>query len=193
MAIPEIGDQVMVGFEYHHPDFPFAMGGMFHGNVALGGGVNNHLKSIQTRSGIRILMNDAEGSVRIIDPSGNTYSMDGQGNISVTAPKNMTFNAGENINMIAGMNITSNAGMNISETAGINHSSFAGGMMMQNAVADYSLMAANIMETAQGERKSKAKSVTDQSRKKQVVSDEKNELHTKGNFENNSGEKSKIH
>ncbi|BFO66735.1 type VI secretion system Vgr family protein [Chryseobacterium sp. KCF3-3] len=193
VAIPEIGDQVMVGFEYHNPDFPFAMGGMFHGNVALGGGVNNHLKSIQTRSGIRILMNDAEGSVNIIDPSGNTYFMDGQGNISVTAPKNMTLNAGENISMTAGMNITSNAGMNISETAGVNHSSFAGGMMMQNAVADYSLMAANIMEIAQGERKSRAKSVTDQSKKKQVVSDEKNELHTKGNFENNSGEKSKMH
>ncbi|MCP1300357.1 hypothetical protein NK356_14355 [Chryseobacterium sp. S0630] len=183
----------MVGFEYHNPDFPFAMGGMFHGNIALGGGINNHLKSIQTRSGIRILMNDAEGSVNIIDPSRNTYFMDGQGNITVTAPKNMSFNAGENISMIAGMNITSNAGMNISETAGVNHSSFAGGMMMQNAVADYSLMAANIMEIAQGEKKSRAKNITDQSKKKQVVSDEKNELHTKGTFENNSGEKSKMH
>ena len=50
----------MVGFEYHNPDFPFAMGGMFHGQVGLGGGVDNHLKSIQTRSGIRVLMNDAD-------------------------------------------------------------------------------------------------------------------------------------
>ncbi|WP_317166974.1 MULTISPECIES: phage baseplate assembly protein V [Chryseobacterium] len=112
VAIPEIGDQVMVGFEYHNPDFPFAMGGMFHGNVALGGGVNNHLKSIQTRSGIRILMNDAEGSVNIIDPSGNTYFMDGQGNIMVTAPKNMTFNVGENMSINVGKNMTTTIGKN---------------------------------------------------------------------------------
>lgn len=65
VAVPEVGDQVMVGFEYHHPDFPFAMGGMFHGAVALGGGVNNHIKSIQTRSGNKVIFNDAEGSIYI--------------------------------------------------------------------------------------------------------------------------------
>ena len=91
------------------------------------------------------------------------------------------------------MNITSSAGMNISENAGLNHSSFAGAMMMQNAVADYSLMTANIMEVAQGERKSKAKEVTDQSSNKKIISANKNEIHTKGSFDNNSGENSKIH
>ena len=109
----------------------------------------NDKKVIHTRSGTKIILNDAEGSVFIEDPSGNTYLMDGQGNINVNAPNDMTFTAGKNISMIAGMNITSSAGMNISETAGINHSSFAGAMMIQNAVADYSLMAANIMEVAQ--------------------------------------------
>ena len=193
VAVPEVGDQVMVGFEYHHPDFPFVMGGMFHGQVALGGGINNHMRSIQTKSGIKVLMNDDEKSVTISDPSGNTYFMDGNGNISVTAPKNITFTAGENINMTANMNITSSAGMNISENAGLNHSSFAGAMMMQNAVADYSLMAANIMEVAQGERKSKAKEVTDQSSNKKIISANKNEIHTKGSFDNNSGENSKMH
>jgi hypothetical protein len=77
----------MVGFEYHHPDFPFAMGGMFHGQVGLGGGVDNHIKSIQTRSGNKVIFNDTEGSIFIEDPSGNTYLMDGKGNITVTAPK----------------------------------------------------------------------------------------------------------
>ena len=33
-------------------------------------------------------MNDDEKSVTILDPSGNTYFMDGNGNITVTAPKN---------------------------------------------------------------------------------------------------------
>lgn len=110
VAIPEVGDQVMVGFVHNHPDRPFVMGGMFHGGVALGGGVNNHLKSIQTRSGIRILMNDAEGSVNIIDPSGNNYYMDGKGNIVVTAPKNMTFNAGEDLYINVGKDMKTSVG-----------------------------------------------------------------------------------
>ncbi|MCJ8154846.1 phage baseplate assembly protein V [Chryseobacterium sp. SSA4.19] len=110
VAIPEVGDQVMVGFEYHHPDFPFAMGGMFHGQVGLGGGVNNHMRSIQTKSGIQVLMNDDEKSVTILDPSGNTYFMDGNGNITVTAPKNMTFNAGENLTINVGTDMKTNVG-----------------------------------------------------------------------------------
>nr|WP_315028933.1 phage baseplate assembly protein V [uncultured Chryseobacterium sp.] len=110
VAVPEVGDQVMIGFVHNHPDRPFVMGGMFHGNTALGGGVDNHLKSIQTRSGIRILMNDTEGSVNIIDPSGNNYFMDGKGNIVVTAPKNMTFNAGENLNINVGKDMKTSIG-----------------------------------------------------------------------------------
>ncbi|WP_343660800.1 phage baseplate assembly protein V [Chryseobacterium sp.] len=110
VAIPEVGDQVMVGFVHNHPDRPFVMGGMFHGGTALGGGADNHLKSIQTRSGIRILMNDAEGSVNIIDPSGNNYFMDGKGNIVVTAPKNMTFNAGEDLNINVGKDMKTSVG-----------------------------------------------------------------------------------
>ncbi|WP_160139793.1 type VI secretion system Vgr family protein [Chryseobacterium sp. c4a] len=110
VAIPEVGDQVMIGFVHNHPDRPFVMGGMFHGGTALGGGVDNHLKSIQTRSGIRVLMNDAEGSVTIIDPSGNNYFMDGKGNITVTSPKNMTFNVGENLDINVGNNMRTSVG-----------------------------------------------------------------------------------
>ncbi|MBO9690485.1 phage baseplate assembly protein V [Chryseobacterium sp.] len=121
VAIPEVGDQVMVGFEYHNPDFPFAMGGMFHGQVGLGGGVDNHLKSIQTRSGIKVLMNDAEKSVTIKDPSGNTYFMDGQGNIHVTAPKNMTFTAGEDMQISVGRNMTTKIGQDSTLHIGNDH------------------------------------------------------------------------
>ncbi|MFZ4929797.1 phage baseplate assembly protein V [Chryseobacterium sp. Mn2064] len=117
VAIPEVGDQVMVGFEYHHPDFPFAMGGMFHGKVGLGGGGDNHLKSIQTRSGIKVLMNDAQRSVTIEDPSGNVYFMDGQGNINVTAPNKITMNA-TNVEINANNNFDINVGNNMTSTVG---------------------------------------------------------------------------
>lgn len=139
VAIPEVGDQVMVGFEYHHPDFPFAMGGMFHGKVGLGGGVDNHLKSIQTRSGIKVLMNDNEKSVTISDPSGNTYFMDGNGNINVTAPKNITFKAGENIYIKAGTDIQSEAGSSINNQA-------KNGNIISIASADIENKAGNMMK-----------------------------------------------
>ncbi|OAH68492.1 hypothetical protein AXA65_17105 [Chryseobacterium sp. FP211-J200] len=88
------------------------MGGMFHGGTALGGGINNHMRSIQTKSGIKVLMNDQEKSVTILDPSGNTYFMDGAGNITVTAPKNMTFNVGENLTIDVGRDMLTSVGNN---------------------------------------------------------------------------------
>ena len=190
--IPEVGDQVMVGFVHSHPDRPYVMGGLFHGKIASGGGSQNHLKTIITRSGCTIQLDDTDnqGSVTIKDPSGNTWYMDGAGNINVTAPKNFTINAGENVSITAGMNITTSAGQNISETAGANHASFAGAMMMQNAVTDYSLIAANISEIAEGERKSKAKTIKENAEAKDVAVEGNNNWHTQKEFNNNSSEKS---
>lgn len=117
------------------------MGGMFHRGVGSGGGPNNHMRSIQTKSGIKVLMNDDEKSVTILDPSGNKYFMDGAGNITVTAPKNMTFNAGENLDINVGKNatisvvenMTSTIGSNISTNAGNNISISAGNDIVETA------------------------------------------------------------
>ncbi|WP_445431634.1 type VI secretion system Vgr family protein [Chryseobacterium indoltheticum] len=124
VAIPEVGDQVMVNFVHNHPDRPFVMGGMFHGGIGLGGGINNHMRSIQTKSGIKVLMNDDEKSVTILDPSGNTYFMDGKGNITVTAPNDMNFNAGGNMNISVGQNMTTTVGANQSNTVGMNKTEY---------------------------------------------------------------------
>ncbi|MGL6128738.1 type VI secretion system Vgr family protein [Chryseobacterium artocarpi] len=193
VAIPEVGDQVMVGFEYHHPDFPFAMGGMFHGQVALGGGVNNHIKSIQTRSGNKVIFNDKEGSIFIEDPSGNTYLMDGKGNITVTAPKNMYFKAGENIDIIAGKNFTLNAGENISNSANVNITSIAGTDIIQNAAGD-------IRETSDNRQEMAEKGIHRQSETSQslagkisMFSDKENmTLQSAKIIENNSADKAKL-
>ena len=121
VAIPEVGDQVIVGFVHNHPDRSFVMGGMFHGQVGLGRGAQNHMHSIQTKSGIKVLMNDNEKSVTILDPSGNNYIMDGNGNIEVTAPKNMTFNAGENLDINVCKNMNTNVGVDHSMSIAKNH------------------------------------------------------------------------
>jgi hypothetical protein len=91
------------------------MGGMFHGKVAEGGGADNHIKSIQTRSGNRVIFNDKEGSILIGDASGNTYRMDGKGNMEVKAPQNITFTAGSNMEI----NVTSSLAFNIGINATI--------------------------------------------------------------------------
>ena len=108
--IPEPGDQVMVAFEHNNPDRPYVQGSLFHGGNGAGGLEDNHLKSIQTRSGNKILMNDAEGSIRVEDPSGNIVFLDGKGNIEVNAPKNIIIKAGEDISITAARNIKIDAG-----------------------------------------------------------------------------------
>ncbi|WP_319804216.1 phage baseplate assembly protein V [Chryseobacterium kimseyorum] len=120
VAVPEIGDQVMVGFEYHNPDFPFAMGGMFHGGVGLGGGMDNRIKSLQTRSGHRLVFTEDE-SILLTDKSGNELRFDTEGsNINITAPetitiksKNLKFDIEENIETKAGKNMDTSVGENI--------------------------------------------------------------------------------
>jgi len=120
VAVPEIGDQVMVGFEYHNPDFPFTMGGMFHGGIGLGGGMDNRVKSLQTRSGHRLVFTEDE-SILLTDKSGNELKFDTEGkNINITAPetitiksKNLKFDIEENIETKAGKNMDTHVGENI--------------------------------------------------------------------------------
>ncbi len=202
VAIPEVGDQVMVGFVHNHPDRPFVMGGMFHGQVGLGGGINNHMRSIQTKSGIKVLMNDDEKSVTILDPSGNTYFMDGAGNISVTAPKNMTFNAGENLTINVGRDMTTSVGANQSDSIGMNksinvmmnNSQSVGMLNMLSVGTDFiTNVVGKMTEYITGNKESH----TEKDRTRvtngniNVQSQGMHEQHSEKEVQNNSGEKSK--
>lgn len=149
--IPEKGDQVMVGFEYGDPNRPYVMGSMFHGGNAKGGGTNNTIKSIFTRSGIQIVFNDDEKSLHIEDPSGNTWDMDGKGNIMVNAPENITITAGKDINMSAGKNINTSAGENNNLSTGKDNTLNIGNNSIQNIGANHSLtVVGNVQEYIQG-------------------------------------------
>ena len=204
VAIPEVGDQVMVGFVHNHPDRPFVMGGLFHGGTALGGGVNNHMRSIQTKSGIKVLMNDDEKSVTILDPSGNTYFMDGNGNIEVTAPNDITFTAGKNMNISVGQNMTTSVGMNsnlsisgnstesVSQnkttSIGLLHNLSVGTNYMVNVIG-------KMMEFITGNKESnieKDKQTIIKGKGQTQVADNQ-EFHSQKEVQHNSGEKSKSH
>lgn len=116
--IPEEGDQVMIGFVGNHPDRPFVLGSMFHGESAGGAAANNKLKILTTRSGCTIQIDDDEnkGSITVKDPSGNTIYADGNSNISVCAPETILLQA-RNIELQASETIIQQAGKNIHITA----------------------------------------------------------------------------
>src|SRR5574344_227498 len=126
--IPEIGDRVMVGFEYGDPNRPYVMSGIFSEKVGTGGGIDNAVKSIISRSGHTLEMNDDSNGwgITIKDNNGDIIYMDTfEESINITAPETININA-RNINSTASENITMNAGNNIESRATRNIESDAG-------------------------------------------------------------------
>ena len=111
--IPEIDDQVIIGFRYNDPNRPFVMGSIYHSqNTDSSTQSSNHLKSLSTRSGHIIEFNDSKGAqgITITDQNNNIIHIDTQGNnITITAletitfnSKNMKINVEENMDVVVG-------------------------------------------------------------------------------------------
>jgi len=140
-------------------------------------------------------MNDSVGSVFIEDPSGNTWLMDGKGNISVNAPKNFSINAGENITLTAGMNVSTSAGMNISESAGIDkmtnvaaiHSVFIGGNSVVNVMGKLT----EIIEGDVHSETKKGKTTINSEKGIESINNGSVVKHSEKEIHNNSAEKNK--
>ena len=203
VAIPEVGDQVMVGFVHNHPDRPFVMGGMFHGQVGLGGGADNRVKSIQTRSGHKVIFTEDE-SIIITDKSGNEIHLDTTGsNITITAPetmtlncKNMNINVAENMNTTVGSNQTDSIGMNRSQSVGMNTTQTVGGMKMTSVVGDASMfITGKLMEVIEGDVESEVKNERKEYASEVETSSQGGTIHQNAQkqVKNNSGEKSNNH
>lgn len=93
--IPEKGDQVMVAFRYDDPSRPFVLGSLFHGKSGTGGGSSNKTKSLTTRSGCTITLDDEKGSVTIADPTGSTIILNGDNTITIDAKDKITIHSKE--------------------------------------------------------------------------------------------------
>lgn len=96
--IPEVGEEVIVGFEGDSPTKPYIIGTVYHGaakNSYSNGG--NDVKALQTRSGNKVIMDDAAGSVFVEDKDGNSVLIDGAGNITVKANKTVLIDAVDEI------------------------------------------------------------------------------------------------
>ena len=124
--IPEVGDQVLLGFRHGDPARPYVMGSLFNGTTGGGGGSNNSIKSLKTRSGISVILNDDNRSLEIKDAGGSAIHLDGNGNILLNAPKNIQLHAGNDMSLIVGHDLQVNVGN--SQTTNI------GNMMLTNVM-----------------------------------------------------------
>ncbi|BAR96761.1 VgrG protein [Prevotella intermedia] len=94
--IPEVGDQVLLGFRHGDPGRPYVMGSLFNGSTGGGGGQGNKCKSLTTRSGSSLKLDDSDGSVTLHDKGGVSMNFDGAGNATTSVEANHTVNAGSN-------------------------------------------------------------------------------------------------
>ncbi len=94
VTVPEVGDQVYVDFEHGNPDRPFVTGSVFHGKVGTGGGGSNNTKSLTSKSGHTVTLNDGAG-ITVKDKDDNVIELDGAGNARMETKETITITCGE--------------------------------------------------------------------------------------------------
>ncbi len=122
--IPEIDDEVLVGFEDDNPDHPIILGNVYNktSTPAEWYDEDNKLKVIKTRHGNQIHFKDEAGKqeIKIFNDSGATnsitLSMDGSGSISIStkgslslSANTISINAKDSITMTSGEETKMNA------------------------------------------------------------------------------------
>lgn len=172
--IPEVGEEVIIGFDNGNAERPFVFGSMFNGKASAGtGGAGNFMKGLQTASGTRMQMNDQDGSITVSDKAGNTIFIDGAGNIIVSSSTTITLSSkdimliGEESIGLSAKTIVINGsetvgigekvvGIDASETAVVNGKStsiiggddlnLAGGKIVSNSDADTLISSGGIVK-----------------------------------------------
>ena len=193
--VPEIGEEVLVGFQGGNAEKPYVIGTQYNGKEKSGyANKENNIKAVHTRSGHKLVFTEDE-SILITDKSGNEILLDTKGsNITITAPETMTLNA-KNLNINVSQNMTTNVGMNASENISMNKTTSIGLVNLLNVGADFmtnvvgklSYFIKGDMETY-GEKDRKITSL----KGIETISEGQQEYHSEKEMRNNSGEKSKL-
>jgi uncharacterized protein involved in type VI secretion and phage assembly len=93
--LPEVGNLVMVGFRNQHPDAPFVMGSLHHGSIASGGGQGNKTKSLTTRSGSTVTLDDEAHTATLMTSPDARLHLDNAGHVTIQAKTSFTIQCGE--------------------------------------------------------------------------------------------------
>lgn len=153
--IPEIGEEVMIGFEMDNAERPYMMGTLFNGRDCpdedwrcdgCEGGTANNVKAIRTRNGhtIQFCDNAQGGYIQIYDHNKNNYTLtfstdeqlirlEAKGNIELIAGQHIVLKAEKNIEIAAGDNLSANSGKDTDISADANMSIAAENNMDQKA------------------------------------------------------------
>ena len=192
--VPEIGEEVLVGFQGGNAEKPYVIGAQYNGKEKSGyADKENNIKAVHTRSGHKLVFTEDE-SILITDKSGNEILLDTKGsNITITAPETMTLNA-KNLNINVSQNMTTNVGMNASENISMNKTTSIGLVNLLNVGADFMTnVVGNLLEFIQGNRESESEERKEIAKSVSISSTEDNvKIHASKNISKHSGEKSKI-
>ena len=98
--IPEVGDQVLLGFRHGDPARPYVMGSLFNGTTGGGGGQGNNCKSLTSRRGSSLKLDDSKGSVTLHDKGGVSMNFDGAGNQTLATRASATTTVGQDASVL---------------------------------------------------------------------------------------------
>ena len=124
--IPEVGDQVLLGFRHGDPARPYVMGSLFNGVTGSGGFAANHKKSLTTRSGSTVTFDDAAHTILLQTTRANKIFIDElNGTITISSAeevnvktKNINIDASEDMKINVGRNLELNVGENTNVSIG---------------------------------------------------------------------------
>lgn len=131
--VPDVNDEVLVGFEAGDARRPFIVGSLWNGSdrppESMDGAGNNYKKVVRSRNGVKVTFDDQDGqekliletpggqkitlkdgpgAVEIVDSNGNSIKLETSG-VTVTASAKVTVNASQ-VAVSAGL-VTVDAGM----------------------------------------------------------------------------------
>ncbi len=158
--IPEIDEEIIIGFENNCAEKPFVMGALYNGTAKPDSWQTdaNNIKAIRSRSGHTVALNDTDGGemITITDKNSNVIRIDTAANsIEISALENMTLNA-KNIEINATEEIKINAGTNmvtrVSEDIAISAKN-----VTENLEENKTVLAKEILENAEKVRIESAK------------------------------------
>jgi type VI secretion system secreted protein VgrG len=150
-ALPELDDEVLVGYEHGNTDHPIVLGCLYNKqNAPMQEAISddNDVKMLMTRSGNKIVLKDTNGGEQIVisqkdgkntivlDLSGPSITISTDGDVSIKGKKNVQIEADQGITMkaksdvkIEGANVTIKAQTNITSEAGANNEIKGNGMV----------------------------------------------------------------
>jgi len=127
-GLPEIGDEVIIAYEFGDPDYPIALGAVYNKESVPPSdtsGNDCNIRMMQTKSGNQIYFNDTGGSEEIritmdggkngivMKLSGPTLSIKSDGGDVTIESNNITIESQMDINLKASANINIEAGANL--------------------------------------------------------------------------------